>query len=79
MRETPQHRASRRVVLVARVAFLWAVVVVGRLIHLQVIEHQALSKRAQNQHDDQSALPAVSLQPRTQSIPGNEHVTPLVQ
>jgi cell division protein FtsI (penicillin-binding protein 3) len=42
--------ASRRVRWLARVALLWAAVIAGRLVHLQVVRHDAFLEQALDQH-----------------------------
>jgi cell division protein FtsI (penicillin-binding protein 3) len=43
-------KAARRVRNLARFALLWALILVGRLIHLQVYRHPELSQIALDQH-----------------------------
>jgi cell division protein FtsI (penicillin-binding protein 3) len=44
-----ESRASRRAVLVGRIAFVWAALVLVRLVYLQIVKHDELLKLARNQ------------------------------
>lgn len=51
-------QAVRRVLIVGRLALLWAVCIVGRLTYLQVYKHEDFQKAAKAQHQHQYQLPA---------------------
>ena len=44
------HESTRRVQILARIAFIWAAVILLRLVHLQIVDHQEYSRRALLQH-----------------------------
>ena len=48
---TIEPRAARRVHLLVRFAFGWALLILGRLIYLQVIQHDELQRQALQQHE----------------------------
>jgi cell division protein FtsI (penicillin-binding protein 3) len=50
MKEPIDHSASRRVLWICRVALIWALVIAGRLVHLQVIKHEDFVAAARSQH-----------------------------
>ena len=43
--------ATRRVYVLARLAFAWAVLIVGRLIWLQIVQHGEFQRLAQQQQE----------------------------
>src|ERR1700692_820307 len=43
--------ATRRVYMLARLAFVWALLIVGRLIQLQIVQHGEYQKLAQQKQD----------------------------
>src|SRR5579864_7455530 len=43
--------ATRRVYMLARLAFVWAVLIVGRLIQLQIVQHGEYQRLAQQQQE----------------------------
>src|ERR1700694_2004281 len=43
--------ATRRVYVLARLAFVWAVLIVGRLIQLQIVQHSEYQRLAQQQQE----------------------------
>jgi cell division protein FtsI (penicillin-binding protein 3) len=51
-------RAAKRVLLVGRIAFVWAVLIVARLAYLQVYRHEDFQRAARNQHQHQLEIPA---------------------
>src|ERR1700737_1123486 len=50
--------ATRRVYMLARLAFVWAVLIVGRLIQLQIIQHGEYQRLAQQQQEKTVELQA---------------------
>jgi cell division protein FtsI (penicillin-binding protein 3) len=44
------HESTRRVQILARIAFIWAAFLLLRLVHLQIVDHQEYSRRALLQH-----------------------------
>ncbi|QOY91620.1 penicillin-binding protein [Paludibaculum fermentans] len=51
-------RASKRVILVGRIVFIWAVFIVGRLGYLQVLKHDEFVRAAKAQHQHRIQIPA---------------------
>ncbi|HEY3440798.1 MAG TPA: penicillin-binding protein [Paludibaculum sp.] len=51
-------QAVRRVLIVGRLALLWALCITGRLVYLQVYKHEDFQKTAKSQHQHQFPLPA---------------------
>ena len=51
-------QAVRRVLIVGRVALLWALCITGRLVYLQVVKHEDFKTAAKAQHQHQFPLPA---------------------
>lgn len=50
MKEPIDQSASRRVLWICRVALIWALVIAGRLVQLQVIKHEDFVAAARSQH-----------------------------
>lgn len=51
-------QAVRRVLMVGRVALIWALCITGRLVYLQVVKHEDFKTAAKAQHQRQFPLPA---------------------
>lgn len=58
MGSIPESRSHRRVRHLTRFALLWAVLIMGRLVHLQVIHHDEYLKRALDQSWSEIEVPA---------------------
>ncbi len=52
-------KAARRAILVGRIAFVWALMIVARLIYLQVVKHEDYVKAAASQQLHTLEIPAV--------------------
>ncbi len=66
--------ATRRVHMLARLAFVWAALIVGRLIQLQIVQHgeyQRLAQQQQEKRGDASA-PRGAILDRLRPAPGDE-------
>ena len=51
MDEIPESQATRRLRILARIALVWALVILGKLFYLQVIVHEQIQETAVKQHN----------------------------
>jgi cell division protein FtsI (penicillin-binding protein 3) len=58
MEQPVNAQAVRRVLIVGRIALVWALLIAGRLAYLQVYKHEDFQKAAKAQHQHQYRLPA---------------------
>lgn len=59
MESSGDQKAAKRALLIARIALVWALVIVGRLVYLQVVKHEEFVKAAKSQQQHVVEVPAL--------------------
>lgn len=59
METSAEVKATKRALLVGRIAFAWAVVIVARLLYLQVVKHEDFVQAAKSQQKHTVEIPAL--------------------